>query len=578
MSITVPEALVREVEDYELISKLRGLFSRARNRKRHRLAMWNRNYRLVYNRYYGDLRQSWLPSPQASEIFPILHALIGWMTDQRQIIDMNASADPGSAYADALQAICNDLQSVIQSLWMVKDWDLPLEQILWDAMIFGTGFLKAVWDPADDDGLGNPTLNRVDPWAVYPDPNATSLDDAEYVIEARRVSWDELERRFPGTRSDLEGDDERLDTRDELFSAGQEAMARPGALPGAIVSNYGRPGQARDHAMLEGGVTLFECWLKENKSSTDEEGNTFTEAVWRLVVFTGNTVLIDVPVTDLWESGRPPYVRYVMQDLGEFWGMSLVEHLAQPQDSINRLLTSLQANAELIGNPVWLEDSRAQIGRTKMVNRPGQRLTKNAGSEAGWERPPEMPAFVFQMVQFWIAEMERISGLSAVVRGATPSGRNAQGVIDQVQEAAFVRVRAALRNLERSLRDIGGQIASLVVENYTSPRVVAIAGPQGDQTTLALRGKHFYQPGPKGAEPLRYSLWVEIGGRALTSRQARGAEADTALALGAIDRRAWLQGRNYPDWQEIDARMTQREALGLQAPGPGKRQRAGRTS
>jgi hypothetical protein len=568
--------IVQITEDYDLTQKMRALFGRARQVKRHRLAGWNRNYRLLHNRYYGDLRQSWLPSPQASEVYPIIHALVGWMTDQRQILDLNPSADPGSPYAQLLQKICNDLKTVLQSLWMAKDFDKPLEQVLWDAMVFGTGFFKSVWDPAEDDGMGNAVMCRVDPWAMYIDPNATDFDDAEFIIEARRVSRDELERRFPGTW-DVDGNDERLDTREELYGNTREPMANPGSMvSGGSNPSYGRPGQAREHASHEGGVTLFECWIKENETEEDQEGETYTQAVWRLVVFTGETVLIDVPVTDLWDHGQPPYTRYVLQELGEFWGMSLVEHLAQPQDSVNRLLTSLQANAELIGNPNWVEDSRANIGRTKIVNRPGQRLTKNAGSEVGWIDPPKMPDMVFQMVEFWIKEMERISGLSAVTRGATPTHRAAQGVLDQVQEAAFVRVRAALRNLERALRGVGQLLAALVVENYTAPRIVAVNGPSGEQTSLALRGKHFYMPGPEGETPLKYELWVEVGGKQPTSRMARAAEADTAMALGAIDRKAWLEAHNWPNWQEVEARMTQREQLGLMAGPPGARQRARR--
>jgi hypothetical protein len=123
-------------------------------------------------------------------------------------------------------------------------------------------------------------------------------------------------------------------------------------------------------------------------------------------------------------------------------------------------------------------------------------------------------------------------------------------------------------------------LASLVVENYTTPRIVAIAGPQSEKSALALRGKHFYAPSPDGAVPLRYELWVEAGGKQPTSRQARAAEADMALAAGAGDRRYWLEAHNVPNWQQIDQRMTQREELGLQNQqkqnAPGARQKAGR--
>jgi len=585
MSLVVTEEDVHVSEDIELINRLRGLFGRARSRRRPRIGLWNRNRRLVYNRQPWGRTQGRYAS--ASEIYPILHALIGWMTDQRQVLDINPSCDPGSPYADQMGQVANDLKTVLDSLWLVKDFDLPLEQVLWDAMMFGTGIFKVVWDPAEDHGMGNAILTRVDPWAFYPDPNAPSLEEAEYMFEARLISWDELDRRFPGASAYLgKGAEERLDTPDDLYGGSKEPMGNPGNLGSAgtggnASTSWGGPGATdRDHANREGGVTIYECWLRENEMWEDDEGESYTQTVWRLIVFSGNYILLDERCEDLWDHGGHPYVRYVLQDLGEFWGMSLVEHLAQPQEALNRILASIQGNAELIGDPVWLEDTRAQIGRAKITNRPGQRLYKTAGSDAGWQTPPALPAFMFQMVQFWIGEMERISGLSAIVRGATPTHRNAQGVLDQVQEAAFVRVRAALRNMERSLRGIGTLLSSLVVENYTTPRIVAVAGPQAQQSALALRGKHFYQPGPDGATPLKYELWVEAGGKQPTSRQARAQEIDFALSVGAADRRAWLEFHNIPNWQQIDQRMTQREQLGMQqhqkATAPGARQRAGR--
>lgn len=575
---------VHPTDDLEKVNKLRNLFGKARARRRARVQLWQRNRRLVYNRYYGAARPSWMPASSVSEIYPILHALVGWMTDQRQVLDIAPSADPASPYSEMLAKIANDLRVVLESLWLVKDFDLPLEIVLWDAMTFGTGIFKVVWDPGEDSGEGNAVLTRVDPWAFFPDPNATSTDDMEYCIEARQVSWDELERRFPGAENYLGGGaDERLETPDDLYGGSKEPMGNPGNVGTATSTNWGPPGaQTRDHVNREGGVTIYECWLRENEQWEDDDGEPYTQTVWRLVVFSGNYILMDEKAEDLWDHAGHPYERYVLQDLGEFWGMSLVEHLAPAQEALNRLVSSLQANAELIGNPVWVEDTRAQIGRAKITNRPGQRLYKTPGSEVGWQPPPDMPAFMFQMVQFWIGEMERISGLSAVVRGAVPTQRAAQGVLDQVQEAAFVRVRAALRNLERSLRGVGTKLASLVVENYTTPRIVAIAGPQSEQTSMALKGKHFYAPGPDGSAPLRYELWVEAGGKQPTSRQARAAEIDFAMSVGAADRRAWLEFHNIPNWQKIDERMSQREQMGLaqqqQRNAPGARQRSGRSS
>ena len=68
---------------------------------------------------------------------------------------------------------------------------------LWDSPIDGAGISKAGWDSGLEEGKGNITLCRVDPWTFYPDPNGSSFDDCQYLFEVHKWSLDEIERRFP---------------------------------------------------------------------------------------------------------------------------------------------------------------------------------------------------------------------------------------------------------------------------------------------------------------------------------------------------------------------------------------------
>jgi hypothetical protein len=186
---------------------------------------------------------------------------------------------------------------------------------------------------------------------------------------------------------------------------------------------------------------------------------------------------MDEPAENLWSHGQHPFDRYVPIETGEFYGTSMVEMMSPMQESINGLLRSMEHNIWLLGNPPFIEDVRAGISRTVMTNKPGQRITKNSGGDAGWLSPPSIaPGVVSELIRFYIDEMERVSGLSAVVRGATPTGRNAQGVIDSVQEAAFVRIRKTRRNLSMTIGSAGEKAAALIVEFYDKPRIVTLLG------------------------------------------------------------------------------------------------------
>jgi len=425
-------------------------------------------------------------------------------------------------------------------------------------------------------------MTRVDPFRFYPDPQASSMDDANYFIEARSMSLQELERRWPGSVSKLNGEyeDEALDEREDIYRQSSKVpMANPGGVSG-VSTQWGRPGAGRNpgsksHAEDQ-GVSVYEAWIRENNHYTNDDGDIYVDDSWRVIVVAGNHVVMNEAAKDIWSHAKHPYSRLVFNELGEFWGISLVEHLAPLQFSINRLLAAIQSNAELIGNPVMVEDNRSGVQRTKVVNKPGQRITKAAGSEFGWLDPPEMPNYISDLVRFYIGEMERVSGLSAIVRGATPTGRNAQGVLDSVQEAAFVRVRNALRNVEYTLGEAGNLISSLIVENYTQPRMVAVVGDSGAKSSLALAARHFTVATEQGAVPLQYQLWVQAGSSLPISRQARAQEADTLFAMGALDHQAILEAHDYPNRDEIVKRITAMQAAGMMQE-PSARSAAGRT-
>jgi len=123
-------------------------------------------------------------------------------------------------------------------------------------------------------------------------------------------------------------------------------------------------------------------------------------------------------------------------------------------------------------------------------------------------------------------------------------------------------------------------LVELITENYTTPRVVAIVGDDGTQTSLSLAARHFYDPNDEGALPYRFSILIDAGANNPTSRQSRIAEADTLFAMHAIDQIALLQAHNYPHAMEIYQRMRndfiEQMMQQAQQKGAGSRVRANR--
>jgi hypothetical protein len=577
--------------DHELTGRLYELYQQAKRARTQKAETWRKNYLLAMNRWGRSP-----DDPRDSEIYPILRQRVAWMTDQETNFNIDPASDPFDDFNDYQTKLAEQLEALLHTNYKVYGWYSQIAMALWDSPIYGAGILKAGWDSGLEEGLGNITLNRVDPWTFYPDPNATSFLDCQYLFEVHKWSIDEIERRFPNVPISLiedavrEGDRQKTDAspQDKDFPRYNRDGIPINLGQGPV--SVGFPGQGTSiQNVLQAGVNVYECWLHENiyeeREPTDPNEPTPEPVVydqWRVVVFTGEVVLLDETASNLWDLDRHPYERYVDDEIGEFWSTPMVAHLAPLQLFINQLLSAAASNVLLISNPIFMDYENSGLARTAIVNKPGQRLTmkKQMGDQnlkPDWLSPPAMTADIPNMIEFSIQRMENIAGLSGVSKGQQPSGRQAQQTTQAIQESGFVSVRNSLRNLEQTLSRCGEMLAHLLILNYDIPRIVAIVGTEGEDTALRLAARHFYTPTKEGAEPMKFALTVNAGSSNPTSRQARIAEADALKAMDAIDNQALLQAHRWPHWQEVVARMAaaaaaeaQREAQsGQQKRGPG---------
>ncbi len=587
-----PVPYAQEYEDYLLTQKLAQMYHLAMTEKKKYQANWRRNYLLTTNRQYSlDTQSPWTPNVTDSEIFPILSSRIAWMTDQQVKPEVAPAALPGDPYAQHMRTLAEHMEQIFESQFVNQGWDKEIILALWDAAQFGAGILKGVWDSGLEEGMGNVSLRHVDCWNFYPDPNARDLEQCTYMFETEKMTLDQIQRRFPSADVEavreavLYGDKGDGPVRPSQSSSSQYPMAMPGNLPGSTSTTWGLPGQSSrsTEQILAEGVTVYTAWVleawEEYRETTDpvngdEERVVYDE--WRCVVYTGNVVLFDELATDLYQNSRHPYVRYVDEEMGEFWSTPIVSHLAPCQVAINRLLASLQGNVELVGNPIFMDVKGSGLDRTAIVNRPGlrlsmdQRMANSQGVRPMWLEPPKMQSDVQNLVQFWIGRMENISGLAGPQKGQSPKDRQAAQSQQQAQEAGFVRIRSSVRNLERTLSEVYRMLGHLVIQNYDVPRELAIVGPTGENSALLLASKHFFSPSIHGkVAPMKFSLLVMAGADNPTSRQSRIAEADALFALHAIDRPAVLEQHAFPHWQQIDQRMQQQELAMAQAAAAG---------
>jgi len=567
--------------------QLRQLYARSKRDKDELHERWRNFYRAVFE----PVNNQWttrlpvtttLSRPRVNEIWPIVSSLTGFLTDQRPTLQVSPGvSNRESQLFTAASTLTEDLQNVLEYVLRMGKFELELEKQFWDTLTYGTGFLKAVYDPDADSGAGQAVVRRVDPWMMYVDPLADSGETATFWMERRVLSRWQAAQFYGNEAADLPPGD--IDSFQRPSTTERSNLGRP---PMALAGNIEMqptiwPNSATEVPSDWGAddiVTVIDAWW------LDDGG-------WFYCPFGADrTLFAPRPATDLYEHGRHPYSRYVMQETGEFWGPSLVEYLMSPQSTFNDLLFHGVNNVRLGGDPIWLEDERAGTDRQRLVARPGHRVKKQPGGEVGWLNPPDLPAATIPLLQMFVTEMERISGLGGASRGQTPTaGRPSQGTVEAAQESGLIRVRSALRNLEYQLAEVGNLLASIVTREYTGARMLEIIGPEGLPSILQLSEKHFYsshalaqlQPAdadpsadplarlsPRALEdtPLKFAVWVEAGSSLPASQDRRASQAMAMFQMGALDLEGLYRVLKLPGWQQTLARINAAKAAGTFTP------------
>lgn len=577
------------------VATVQQLFYRARDAKRNLITQWRKNYKVLNNRTWTVKAEPWMPTPEVSNIWPLLSSMCAWMTDQRPTFSTTPSMVPFSPQWQHADKIAEHMNATLASSFSVNGLDAEVERILWDVGTYGIGYSKVNWEPWLADGKGDSAFRRVDPFTMYPDPFARTMEQCNFLIEATVMTLEDVDRAWPGaikmiTKNMFE-DLDMAPTKTSDQSNNNQPRTRLAPLAdglGGFGSNKFYSSNRSTEALVNEDpvVAVLHCWVRTHEIDTAgmENGTARVTDRWKCIVVCGRTVLMDKYADEIYGFNTHPYDKMTMFDTGEWYGPALVEFLTSPQETINRLLAQIEHNIMLLGNPILLQSPIAGVRQQTMTNRPGGRMAGNPSNTA-WMAPPQLHPDTFKLLEYLEAKMESIAGLGAIMRGFMPGGRNSTDTLNTVQDGAFVRVRATLRNLERLLKSVCHKMAANNAEFYTEPRIVMIAGEGGKDTALALKSMHFYMDYKRGTQdeqaqpvPVRFMLKADAGSERPTSRGARAAEADALFAMQAIDEVEVLEAHAWPNAGEVAGRVmdvkAQNGTLGMP---PSRRAAAGRT-
>lgn len=417
----------KEQNDARLVSEWNFRFKNAIVYKTDYVKDWLTFVDAYKGEYFKNDKTPDYRSNQVSNyIFAIVETIRPIMLDNDPKFQSMPRQPEGMAYA-------NDLQEALGYEWDRESMNGKLYRELINTLVLGTSVFFVPWNATKKTVEAIP----VNPFNLFPDPLATSVDDAEYIIYASYKNVEFLKRLFP-------------DKAEKLFG-------------GDI--NYSELVNDNNHnARIDNQVLVLEVWTKDYEMIDEIDGDVKkSKPVYpkgRVLTLCPEIGVILDDKQNPYKDGKFPFVLIKDYDVpGKFWGEGEVAQLLSPQKYMNEMNNAIIDNAKTTANVPWIIDKNSGIGIGKITARPGLVIRKNPGSEVRRDQPPTMPSYVRDTIETFKGDIEMISGVHNTIRGENSSGvYTAQGIL-ALQEAGQVRIRLKVKLLEDSL----GKLAELWV-------------------------------------------------------------------------------------------------------------------
>lgn len=414
-------------------------------------APYTKKWQTYFDAYNGDyFKNETLPDYKSNMISNYIFSIIE--TIRPIMLDNDPKFQSVPRQPEGLQ-FASDLQEALSYEWDREGMNRKLYRELINTLVTGNAVFFLPWDSQKK----NVTAIPVSPFNLFPDPLATTVEDAEYLIYASYKNVNQLKRIFP--------------SKADRLSGGQINY-------GELVHDNSR------NARIDNQVLVLEVWTKDYESFDEVKDDVKVTKLkypkGRVITLCPELGLVLSDKANPYIDGEHPFEIIKDYDVpGKFWGEGEVAQLLSPQKHMNELNNAIIDNAKTTANMPWIVDKNSGIAQGKITSRPGLILRKNPGTTVDRLQAPSMPQYVINAVDTYKGDMEQISGVFDTLKGNSETGvYTAQGIL-ALQEAGQARIRLKVKLMEDSLGRMNRKWFSRMKQFWKDDRWLQITRADG---------------------------------------------------------------------------------------------------
>jgi len=418
-----------------------------------------KEYMDAYNGSFFDNES--LPSYRSNQVSNYIFSNIETM--RPIMLDNNPKFQVMPRNPEAIE-FANDVQDIMNYEWDRTNMQASLSRQLISTLVYGTSVYYMHWDKDEKEVVPL----EISPQNIFPDPLATCVEDAEYIIYAAYMHENILKKAYPKYTKELQGSQVNYS---ELVYENNESDGK-----------------------IDNQILVLEIFCQPHVSTMEEDKQSDKQRIITVCPEL-NLVLRDRTNPYKFDTCAPIVLIKDYDVPGKFWGEGEVAQLLSPQTYINDLTNQIIDNAKQTANMPWILDKNSGIGYNVITNRPGLVLRKNPGSEVRREQPPSMPPYVSNMVGELKSDMESICGVFDTVKGNSETGvYTAQGIL-ALQEAGQSRIRLKVKVLESALGVMCSMWYKRISQFWGKEKLIYVSHNNGEYDIKKIsdeQTKHMY--------------------------------------------------------------------------------------
>lgn len=497
-------------------SEILAKFRQARNKRQVKDELWKELDAFDRNEQW-DLKAAppWLPKPVTNYIHLVKYTKRAAFAVENPTAKLRPFSPSSMEAVKLLNKAYEDTFDRIKARKVIRE---SIETM----KLLGTSIAHVYWDEVAEGRMGSTVLGdegfmytgeikieSIEPSSFFPDPNAFTLEDCDFVFIRKRkpLSWIKSNPKF--NKKDLKKED------------GEFSTAEQGARGEIYLRNYTSENQDdlidftiyyEREANDEGGFSYFATYLVNDKIILDKE--------------------------PLRPNRYPFAVGYDFKQRQDFWAMSTCQFILDNQKIINKVESIIAMIGTLLQNPQRIVSKDSGINPVNVStfgNAPGQTWSASGDPRAAihYVQPPQIPVVLFNMLEQAKANIREITGLTESYMGQNVGSLQTSSGVQALIDRATMRDRDQMYDIELYVEEMSKLIIDFMCTYYEEERLIRIIDKATDDIEfIPFIGTDF--------KDLAYDMSVDVSSKAPITRMREAQEAKELLNLQG------QYGANYP--------------------------------